>query len=94
MDRLRADVRGQPVHVAGDWAQCLGQPSPLGEEGAENGVGPLVLMSTDRLGEALAVVKASGGRIVSEPYRYPGGSRFHVADPSGNVIGIYQSDQG
>ncbi|MCP3991953.1 MAG: VOC family protein [Actinomycetia bacterium] len=72
---------------------ALGEPGPPGEKGAENPIGPLVLMCTDRLDEALAVVRDAGGRITSEPYAYPGGRRFHVADPSGNVIGIYQPDQ-
>ncbi len=71
---------------------ALGTPAPPSDDGAEDGVGPLILMSTDRLEDARDAVMAAGGRITSEPYAYPGGRRFHVADPSGNIIGIYQSE--
>jgi predicted enzyme related to lactoylglutathione lyase len=59
--------------------------------GAQNGVGPLVLFGTDALSTVHAEVLAAGGSIVSDPYDYPGGRRFHFADPSGNVLGVYQS---
>ncbi|MDZ7770175.1 MAG: hypothetical protein U5K38_14385, partial [Woeseiaceae bacterium] len=29
----------------------------------------------------------AGGRITREPFGFPGGRRFHFADPSGNEIG-------
>ncbi len=73
---------------------ALAEVSPPCQDGAENGVGPLILMSTDRIEEAQAAVEEAGGRITSAPYPYPGGRRFHVADPSGNILGIYQSEQG
>ena len=33
------------------------------------------------------------GEVVSPPYGYPGGRRFHFRDPSGNVLGVYRSNQ-
>ena len=59
---------------------------------AENAVGPLVLFDTDDLSGSLASVEAAAGEIISPPYDYPGGRRFHFVDPSGNVLGVYQSD--
>jgi predicted enzyme related to lactoylglutathione lyase len=64
---------------------------PAHASGEQNGVGPLVLFGTDDLSAVHAEVLAAGGSIVSEPYNYPGGRRFHFGDPSGNVLGVYQS---
>ncbi len=66
-------------------------PLPAHEPGAENAVGPLLLFSTADLEAVESAVRAAGGHIVSSIYPYPGGRRFHFADPSGNVLGVYQS---
>ncbi|MFW2381589.1 MAG: VOC family protein [Acidimicrobiales bacterium] len=63
---------------------------PAHGPGEENAIGPLVLFQTDDLGSVEASVRSAGGDIVSPPYGYPGGRRFHFADPSGNVLGVYQ----
>ncbi|MGH1492516.1 MAG: VOC family protein [Acidimicrobiales bacterium] len=65
---------------------------PQHEPGAEEGVGPLVLLQTADLATAEADVRAAGGDIISPPYGYPGGRRFHLVDPSGNVLGVYQPE--
>lgn len=67
-------------------------PGPAHEAGAENAVGPFLLLGTTRLDAVEAAVREAGGRIVTPTYPYPGGVRFHFADPSGNVLGVYQSD--
>ena len=54
------------------------------------GDGVLALMRTDDADAALASVLAAGGRIQAELHEYPGGRRFTFADPSGNILGIYQ----
>ena len=72
----------------------LGTVVPAHAPSEQNGVGPLVLFGTDDLSAVHADVVAAGGSIVSEPYDYPGGRRFHFADPSGNVLGVYQSSAG
>lgn len=58
----------------------------------ESSIGPLMLFETDDLDAALAAVAAGGGRIVTHPFEYPGGRRFHFSDPSANVLGIYRPD--
>lgn len=50
----------------------------------------LPLVRTDDADVALASVVAAGGRIRAELHDYPGGRRFTFADPSGNVVGVYQ----
>lgn len=65
-------------------------PAPPHEPGAQDGIGPLVLFSTTDLQAVQKRVIHAGGSIVSEPYDYPGGQRFHFADPSGNILGVYE----
>ena len=48
----------------------------------------LVLYSRD-LEASLERVRQEGGRIVKEPFSFPGGRRFHFADPSGNELAVW-----
>ena len=48
-------------------------------------------MRTDDVDAALASVLGAGGRVQVELHEYPGGRRFTFADPSGNILGVYQS---
>jgi predicted enzyme related to lactoylglutathione lyase len=57
---------------------------------SSRGDGVLALARTDDAEAALASVQAAGGRIVVELHEYPGGRRFTFADPSGNILGVYQ----
>ena len=56
------------------------------------GEGVLVLVRSEDVEETQASVLAAGGRIAVELHEYPGGRRFTFADPSGNILGVYQSD--
>ncbi len=56
--------------------------------------GPLVILYSDDLEASLAAVEAAGGRIVAPPFAFPGGRRFHFADPSGNVLGVWTTSGG
>lgn len=51
--------------------------------------GPLVILYSDDLEASVAAVKAAGGQILVEPYAFPGGRRFHFADPSGNELAVW-----
>ena len=55
------------------------------------GEGVLALVRTDSVEDTLASVLDAGGRIQVELHEYPGGRRFTFADPSGNILGVYQS---
>ncbi|GAA1773829.1 VOC family protein [Nocardioides hankookensis] len=53
--------------------------------------GPLVLLYSEDLDATVAAVRAAGGTVVEEPYEFPGGRRFHFADPAGNELGVWSS---
>jgi predicted enzyme related to lactoylglutathione lyase len=63
---------------------------PAHDPGAENAIGPFVLFGTSDLEAVESAVRAAGAEIVSPIYAYPGGRRLHFADPSGNILGVYQ----
>lgn len=60
---------------------------------ASRGGGVLALVRTDDAEAALASVLAAGGRIEVELHEYPGGRRFTFADPSGNILGVYEPSE-
>lgn len=70
--------------------------APMPPAGEESSVGPLVLLQADDadadLTASMRTVIDAGGRIVTQPFAFPGGSRFHFSDPSGNVLGIFRLD--
>lgn len=75
----------------------LNTEGTVGEQqppGAGDPTGPMLLLRTDDLAAAATQLGRVEGRVVTEPMTYPGGARLHVRDPSGNVLGIYQPDEG
>lgn len=61
----------------------------LNPNGEVRGGGPLVLLFSEDLDRTVEAVESAGGRILQAPYAFPGGRRFHFADPSGNELGVY-----
>ena len=57
--------------------------------GGTVGGSPLVLLYSDDVDGTLVAVRGAGGEVRVEPYEFPGGRRFHFADPSGNVLGVW-----
>ncbi len=51
--------------------------------------GPLVILYSNDLEKSVAAVRAAGGKIVREPFSFPGGRRFQFTDPSGNELGVW-----
>jgi uncharacterized protein len=51
--------------------------------------GPLVVLYSTNLEGIEARVRESGGKIVRQIFAFPGGRRFHFADPSGNELAIW-----
>lgn len=49
----------------------------------------LVVIYGDDLETVLATVIACGGTIVREIFSFPGGRRFHFADPNGNELAVW-----
>lgn len=61
-------------------------------DGAEATAAPLAVITVDDLDTALAAVRAAGGTITKPVFAFPGGRRFHFADPSGNELAVSQDD--
>lgn len=64
---------------AGDGARSV--PGP--------GNGTLVVLFAADLADAEARVRRAGGTIVTPAFSFPGGRRFHFADPSGNELAVW-----
>ena len=53
--------------------------------------GPLVILYADDLADLQRRIEAAGGRIVKPPYDFPGGRRFHFADPDGYELAVWSA---
>jgi len=51
--------------------------------------GPLVILYSEDLEGSADAVTAAGGTIVEPIYAFPGGRRFHFADPAGNELAVW-----
>ena len=51
--------------------------------------GPLVVLYAKDLEGLRSKVLSAGGKIVREIFDFPGGRRFHFADPEGNVLAAW-----
>ena len=51
--------------------------------------GPLVVLYSADLEASLIAVQDAGGRLVKQPFTFPGGRRFHFLDPSGNELAVW-----
>jgi uncharacterized protein len=51
--------------------------------------GALVVIYAQNLEALEAKVKSAGGSIVKPIFSFPGGRRFHFADPNGNELGVW-----
>ena len=65
----------------------------LGLQGdpAEATAKPLAVIDVDDLAAAEAAVVAAGGRVTRAAFDFPGGRRFHFADPSGNELAVVKA---
>lgn len=53
-----------------------------------NGAALVVLYSKD-LAQTEAKIRAAGGSVVKPAFSFPGGRRFHFADPNGNEFAVW-----
>ncbi|MGA3053598.1 MAG: VOC family protein [Candidatus Korobacteraceae bacterium] len=51
--------------------------------------GVLVVLYAASLDDTYRNLKAAGGKIVREIFEFPGGRRFHFADPNGNELAVW-----
>ena len=59
------------------------------KEGKVGRGGPLVVLYASDLAATEKKVRDAGGVIVKDAFPFPGGRRFHVADPSGNELAVW-----
>lgn len=50
---------------------------------------PLVVLYAPELEVMQERVTAAGGAITKEIFAFPGGRRFHFADPDGNILAVW-----
>lgn len=53
--------------------------------------GPLVIIYADNLEDALARVEGAGAKILKPIFSFPGGRRFHFADPDGYELAVWST---
>jgi len=58
---------------------------------ARGASGPLVILYADDLADLQRRIEAAGGRIVKPAYDFPGGRRFHFADPDGYQLAVWSA---
>jgi uncharacterized protein len=51
--------------------------------------GPLVILYSEDLERSVEAITAAGGTIREPIYAFPGGRRFHFADPAGNELAVW-----
>ena len=49
----------------------------------------LVVFYSESLEKSESIIKEAGGSIVKQIFDFPGGRRFHFADPNGNEFAIW-----
>jgi len=55
--------------------------------------GSLIVLYSDTLEDVLERVERAGGSVLKPIFSFPGGRRFHFAEPSGNELAVW-SDVG
>ena len=58
-------------------------------DAAEAAGRPLPVLYSENLEETVAAVESAGGKIVKPIFTFPGGRRFHFADPAGNELAVW-----
>jgi predicted enzyme related to lactoylglutathione lyase len=55
---------------------------------------PVIYVGVDSVDDAISKVKAAGGKVITPRTPIPGmGAYGRIADPDGNVIGLFESTQ-
>ena len=65
------------------------EAQPASADGGAKTRGVLVVIYAASLDEIYRKVKDAGGKIVRETFDFPGGKRFHFADPNGNELAVW-----
>ena len=54
--------------------------------------GVLVVFYSQDLEETMSKIKKAGGEIIKSIFSFPGGRRFHFAEPSGNELAVWSDN--
>lgn len=54
---------------------------------------PLLVLFSDNLDKTQQSISNAGGEICKATYPFPGGKRFHFADPNGNEFAVWGSEK-
>lgn len=79
-----------------DWGADYAAFSESGMDGGFNAgdehrtKAPLLIIETDDIQAMEDRVQQTGGIITLSTFKFPGGSRFHFIDPSGNELAVMQ----
>jgi predicted enzyme related to lactoylglutathione lyase len=57
---------------------------------AQKTAAALPVIEVDDIDAALAAVETAGGRVTMAIFTFPGGRRFHFADPDGHELAVMQ----
>ena len=60
-------------------------------DSAERPSAPLPVIRVPDVEAALSAVQTAGGQIIKPIRAFPGGRRFHFADPSGNELAVWEA---
>jgi predicted enzyme related to lactoylglutathione lyase len=80
------------VDYGPDYAGIQGDGKEMGGLRRDSEVrpgGPLVVLYSNDLEASAEAVSAAGGKVVEPIYSFPGGRRFHFADPAGNELAVW-----
>ena len=84
------------VDYGPDYAGIQGDGKEMGGLRRDSEVragGPLVILYSEDLERSAEAVEAAGGRILEPIYSFPGGRRFHFADPAGNELAVWSEQR-
>jgi uncharacterized protein len=59
---------------------------------AERATAPLPVIESDNLEQTEQAILKAGGKITLPIFSFPGGRRFHFADPAGNELAVMQRE--
>jgi uncharacterized protein len=85
------------VDYGPDYAGIQGDGKEMGGLRRDSEVragGPLVILYSEDLERSADAVEAAGGTILEPIYSFPGGRRFHFADPAGNELAVWSEQTG
>ena len=79
-----------------DYSATVTGDVDLGLDGDPSGklAAPLPVVRVDDLEVAFDAVMKAGGVIAKGIFSFPGGRRFHLIDPGGNELAVWQSAEG